>query len=55
MGEHAAKAVAWLCATMMVVAVASCNVFSTPRENDTVACVKAGGEWRLFACRPRYP
>lgn len=55
MSEHAAKAVAWVCATVMVVAIASCNVFSAPPENSTVACVKAGGEWRLFACEPRRP
>lgn len=43
-----AKSIGWICMTIMVIAMATCSVL--PREHPSIACIRAGGEWRWFSC-----
>lgn len=45
------KSVSAICMTIIILAMAGCEVATSFRENPTVACVRVGGEWSWFSCR----
>lgn len=48
------KIVAWICSTIIVLAIAGCDL-TKRSQNQSIACVRAGGDWQWPSCRRTAP